>query len=277
MPSPEKLSSLPSIADILQDNNINLTLDADDQRQLDQLLKDIFQGGDINLNRRIIDMSVQRMGGILLPYIFEHEDALPPFIIERAEDVCQKGTVGTYPFIAEYIIQKAIMGTVKHLFDLEQTDHFERDSKNGFIAFTQNGSMLIGYPVQSGGDNRRCEYYRVPSRQSDEWQKAAKINAPVSYDLRLGRPGMVGKLHTSILGEILVIPEGKADVMEDIADQTRTACSTYLVSDRDSDSDGNGSNGNGGDVIIEIDNGTDSDSGGADTVRDPQEPEFLHA
>lgn len=196
---------------------------------------EVFESADDLLDRAKIEAVAARVVGNLKMHMDTLWPTLPidyKIIIQRvsADEGVREDDDAFKQFAAEWLAQLQFILEIGAHFNLQFIQQFSAKQPDCFIALTHQGSLLTGTPPKRrwgfGKLVRHIEYMRIPSRRG-KWKGTTSFNTNIKT-LRIGEEARLtnGKLQTSPLQHILLLPAGRAGELERVTEVVVTSVSS---------------------------------------------------
>lgn len=171
--------------------------------------EEIFGRADhISIDPRRIMKAVQKM-------VKEKRKSFPglwpdllPDDQKTIEGIAKEEKADIFQVASEWLVQQELFHGMGAHLGLQEADEFDPDRQDGFILFTESGSLLSAGKQNVRTKRRLFEYIRIPSRRNSWAKKTTSVENIIENPIKTGSSAdIVGLLRTSPVRSILIVPK----------------------------------------------------------------------
>jgi hypothetical protein len=126
------------------------------------------------------------------------------------ERIAQRAGIALWKAAVEYLAQGLLFHLLFEYYGLRTVKKISVRSKEGFIAFTHNGSLITSPPTSTAWI-RVFHYSRMSARQGGSFD-AGSYSGQVRADIAVGARLETTRFRSSVLRFLAVIPEGEGEL-----------------------------------------------------------------
>ncbi len=158
---------------------------------------------------------------------------------DRVRAIAGKASVSEQSALIEYLANASLFSSLRIYYDLQPQERVSmHDLAGGFIALSQNGSIISSSPHVRPTSNRMIHYMRMPSRNIN-MDPAVSTRGQLLEDVQVGHRFKSSAFRSSQVTLLLYIDPSKAREFEQLREWVATATSSIhhsVIGRHDSDS-----------------------------------------